>query len=273
MYMYMYYYAQTLRFSSVVCGAFTSSLQARVTFCRWLIKENRVFWLEPVALGSRVGAQTTRYFNWSQVGPQNRYFAGAGSESRLWESVPEPMLTGTRFFKRVELRFRFSIWNRVEPAEPPKPIVYRPTPNTLCLHVSMFIMHALKFTSQKTCNVQLRCETAIHWFPFQDPIKRCFFSKDGHQWNYSKTLTPQKLWICNIMNTIEQPMRKIIKYMYCSKVLCKSRSNHDVRKWARRLLGSRIMCITSCTMQLKALTEACVRPIIHNYVCMYVHVM
>ena len=66
----------------IVCGAFTSLLQARVTFCRWLIKENRVFWLEPVALGSRVGAQTTGYFNWSWVSPQNRVFC----RSRLWES-------------------------------------------------------------------------------------------------------------------------------------------------------------------------------------------
>ena len=48
--------AQTLRFVSVVCGAFTSSLQARVTFCQWLIKENRVLWLKP------------------GVGPQNRVF-------------------------------------------------------------------------------------------------------------------------------------------------------------------------------------------------------
>ena len=40
-----YYYAQTLQFASVVCGAFASSLQSRVTYCQWLIKENRVFWM------------------------------------------------------------------------------------------------------------------------------------------------------------------------------------------------------------------------------------
>ena len=51
------------------------------TFCRWLIKENRVFWLVPVALSSRVGAQTTGYLNWSRVGPQNRVFC----RSQLWE--------------------------------------------------------------------------------------------------------------------------------------------------------------------------------------------
>ena len=115
---YMYYYARTLRFASVVCGAFTSSLQARVTFCRWLIKENRVFWLEPVALGSRVGAQRTRYFNWSRVGPQNRVFC----RSRLWEPT---LGIGSRLRNR-RLRVPDSlkewnhgsdsaIWNRVEP--------------------------------------------------------------------------------------------------------------------------------------------------------------
>ena len=88
---YMYYYAQT-QFASVVCGAFTSLLQA--TFCRWLIKENRVFWLEPVALGSRVRAQTTGYFNWSRVGPQNRVSCRLGIRSRfrnrrLW--VPDSL--------------------------------------------------------------------------------------------------------------------------------------------------------------------------------------
>ena len=36
-----------------------------------------------------------------------------GSGNRV--SVPELTLAGTRFFKRVELRFQFSIWNRVEP--------------------------------------------------------------------------------------------------------------------------------------------------------------
>ena len=111
-YMYYYMYAQTLRFASVVCGAVTSSLHSKVTFYR-------VFWLEPVAPGSRVGAQTTGYFNWSRVGPQNRVFC----RSWLWEpplgigylkvSVPQPTLAGARFFKRVEPRFRFSIWNRV----------------------------------------------------------------------------------------------------------------------------------------------------------------
>ena len=57
--------------------------------------------------------------------------------------------------------------------------VYRPTPNTLCLHVGMFITHALKFTLQ------------THHI---DP-------------------PPPKSWICNIMNIfiIEQTMRKIIK--------------------------------------------------------------
>ena len=39
---------------SCVCGAFTSSLRSRVTFCWLLIKENRVFWLKP------------------RIGPQNR---------------------------------------------------------------------------------------------------------------------------------------------------------------------------------------------------------
>ena len=105
---------------------------SQVRCSRWLIKENLVFWLEAVALGSRVWAQTTGYFSWSRVGPQNRVFCrsrlrepalGIGYFTRatslriryLKVSVPEPTLAGTWFFKRVEPQFRFSIWNRLEP--------------------------------------------------------------------------------------------------------------------------------------------------------------
>ena len=98
-----------------LCILFTSLLQARVTFCSWLIKENWVFWLEPVALGS-----DNQVFQLGRVGPQNRvHLPGptlrAGFGNRVSVPEPEPTLAGTRFFKRVEPRFRFSIWNRVEP--------------------------------------------------------------------------------------------------------------------------------------------------------------
>ena len=44
------------------------------------------------------------------------YFTGASALGigYLKLSAPEPTLAGTRFFKRVEPRLRFSIWNRVE---------------------------------------------------------------------------------------------------------------------------------------------------------------
>ena len=94
---YMYYYAQTLRFASVVCGAFTSSLQTRVTFCQWLIKESR--WLLALELelrqsGISIGAESV---------PRTGYFAGAGFGNRVL--VPELTLAG----------------RTGEPAEPAKP--------------------------------------------------------------------------------------------------------------------------------------------------------
>ena len=100
--------AQTMWFASVVCGAFASSLQSRVTFCRWLIKENRVFWLK---LG--VGPQNLYFTRASALG--TGYFTGAAALGigYLKFSAPEPTLAGTRLFKRVEPQFRFSIWNRV----------------------------------------------------------------------------------------------------------------------------------------------------------------
>ena len=42
---------------------------------------------------------------------------------------------------------------------------------------------------------RLHIYTTIHWgnwFPYPDPLERCFFSKDGHHWNHSETSTPKK---------------------------------------------------------------------------------
>ena len=87
---------------SCVCGAFTSLLQARVLS----VAHQREFWLEPVAPGSRVQAQTTGYFNWSRVGSQNRVFC----RSRLWEPA---LGIGSRFRnRRLWVPDSLKEWNR-----------------------------------------------------------------------------------------------------------------------------------------------------------------
>ena len=86
--------AISVLFSTTTCtvrGAFASSLCKFVTFCRWLIKENRVFWL-------KLGVLRIRYLTRAVV-LGIRY---------LKLSAPEPMLAGTRLFKRVEPRFWLS---------------------------------------------------------------------------------------------------------------------------------------------------------------------
>ena len=59
----------------------------------------------------------------------------------------------------------------------------------------------------------------IQRFPFQDPLERRFYSKDGHQWNHSETATPKNMNICNIMNilmTLDQTANeKNIKMVLC----------------------------------------------------------
>ena len=76
---------------------------------------------------------------------------------------------------------------------------------------------------RKPCNVQLRCQTAIHWFPFQDRIERCFFSQDGYQWQLHCTAKhrPPKSLICNIMNihtTVLQQFQEYLTFLEYIKV-------------------------------------------------------
>ena len=86
------------------------ALQYRVTFCRWLRYFDWSRWLSALGFelrqpGISIGAESV---------PGTGYFARVGSESRLWvfedlgylkNSVPEPTVAGTRFFRRVELQF------------------------------------------------------------------------------------------------------------------------------------------------------------------------
>ena len=77
-------------------------------------------------------------------------------------------------------------------------VVYRPTQNTLCnLRVSMFTTSRMHWNSHQRSPVKRNTNTGVgskqqftDSLP-SDPIKRCFFSKDGHQWNYSETSTPK----------------------------------------------------------------------------------
>ena len=55
------------------------------------------------------------YFEWSRVGPQNQVFC----RSRLWESGLGSGTDACGYPIRVEPRFHFSIWNRVEPGNRP----------------------------------------------------------------------------------------------------------------------------------------------------------
>ena len=80
---YMYYYAQTLRFASVVCGAFTSYILS-VAHQResGILTGAGGSWLSALELelrqpGISIGAESV---------PRTEYFSGAGFESRLWES-------------------------------------------------------------------------------------------------------------------------------------------------------------------------------------------
>ena len=130
---YRYYYAQTLQFASVVCGAFTLR-------------------------------------------------AGFGNRA----SVPEPALAGTRYFKRVEPRFLFLIWNRVEPGNMVHggcnwDICYSP----ICVSLSLIadIPGTLKFLQ-----VTLFKRTD---HPCNQEILRFGFPRDGHSYNRRVMLGPR----------------------------------------------------------------------------------
>ena len=129
-----YYYAQTLRFALAL-----SLLQSRVRFCRWLIKENRVFWMKPRLWESGHQRESGILTSWSPesgILPELAARAGFGNQV----SVPKPTLVGTRFFKRVEPRFRFSIWIRVEPGNRRnRPSLHHRFINFQCSFMSMQI--------------------------------------------------------------------------------------------------------------------------------------
>ena len=113
----------------------------------------------------------------------------------------------------------------------------RPTPNMLCLHVSMCIItqhmywnsHHRKPVNETWIQAGYTSHRVSLPYLYNNSLRKLILFQDGHQWNHSETSTPKHMNMQH--NEHIHDTRSNSQWRKYKNGTCANLSNHDARKW------------------------------------------